>query len=597
MRAMIDRSEKLWFSGVALITFLYVVARAILVPFVHDEAATFNVYVPFGEFLPWRSHWDAGNHFLNTALGIVGYKLFGMEQLALRGGNVLSFGLYALMVFRLGGHVRDRAVRWCLWLGLLLCPFLLEFFALFRGYGLEMAFFAWGLYALLCFVRDGRTGQLVQVLAALCFANACILALLPFWAIVLGLLALLIISDSNGVAHKARSFVVWLLLGVVPLVFAARLAMEMQRQGLLYYGSPDGFISVTLSTLCRFVLGADSTAVLGSVVVLFVAITIVALRKAFVDRAWRSPLLLVVVLLWCEAIARIAMASILGVNFPEDRAALHLVPLFIISVALCTDVLAVKRGSLRYAAFILLVLPLRTVVTTNTDHTVLWPEHSPPRRYVDRLLALQSAQDRPLVIGCYHSMHYSLPFAARVRGQQLPLPQTAGFPEGPHDVRIAEDAQLQQALSGFHEVDADASTGLHLLERNTPLPARLVSTHPFSREKTDEEFIEVLRLDSLGGSDDLLVELGAVLSTTEPATINLVVEIRDARDKAIYYDAVCVTAFSPLTDHLREVRRIPSVPGGQHAVVYFWNVRRTVISMGNGSARLMRSTSNSASDP
>lgn len=594
---MTHRRETICYFTVALLTFSYILARAVLVPFVHDEAATFNVYVPFGEFLPWRSHWDAGNHFLNTALGIVGYKLFGMEQLALRGGNVLAFGVYALMVFRLGSHVRDRPVRWCMWLALLLCPFLLEFFALFRGYGLEMAFLAWGLNALLCFIRDRRNYQLVQVLVALCFANACILALLPFWAIVLGLLALLIAFDSRGIAHKIRSFTVFLLLGVVPLAFAASVAMEMQKQGLLYYGSPDGFVSVTLSTLCWFVLGTDHATVIGSVAVLFSGVTIVAVRIAFVGRVWRSPLLLVVALLWCEVIARIAMAKILGVNFPEDRAALHLVPLFILSLALCSDALAVKRGSLRYAAFMLLVLPLRTVLTANTDHTVLWPEHSPPRRYVDRLLALQSAQDRPLVIGCYHSMHYSLPFAARVQGKQLPLPQTAGFPEGPDDMRIAEDAQLQEALTGYHEVDNDASTGLHLLERNAPLELQPISTHPFTREKTDEEFIEILRLDSLRGSHDLLVEVEAKLSTTAPATINLVVEIRDATDKSIYYDAACVTAFAPHTDHLREVRRIPPVPGGQRVVVYFWNVRRNVLSVENGSARLMRTADHNTIDP
>ncbi|MBK6777005.1 MAG: hypothetical protein IPG74_14615 [Flavobacteriales bacterium] len=135
-------------------------------------------------------------------MGSVGYKVFGLEQLAIRAGNVLAFVLYAWMVWCLGGYVRDRLVRWCMWLALLLCPFLLEFFSLFRGYGLEMVFFVWALHALLSFARDGRVGQFAQVLLSLCLANASILALLPFWSIVLGLLAI-----TTGAGSKLGSCV------------------------------------------------------------------------------------------------------------------------------------------------------------------------------------------------------------------------------------------------------------------------------------------------------------------------------------------------------------------------------------------------------
>lgn len=584
---MSGKDRTLYFL-LALLVFCYILARAVLVPFVHDEAATFNVYVPFGEFLPWLSHWDAGNHFLNTALGIVGYKLFGMEQWALRGGNVLAFLLYVWMVWRLGEHVRDRVIRWCMWLALLLCPFLMEFFSLFRGYGLEMAFFIWAVHALLCFARDGRSRDLVQVLVALCLANACILALLPFWGIVLAFLALLITVGTSSIVQKVRQLSTWLLLGMVPFALAAQLAMQMQEMGLLYYGSPDGFVMVTLTTLCRYVLGTHVPAVLIMVIAFFIGLTVMALRASQRERNWRSPSLVVVTLIWAEVMARTAMAVVLGVNFPEDRAALHLVPLFILGLALCVDQLSARTIAMRYAALVLLVLPLRTIVTANTDHTVLWPEHSPPHRFIDRLLALQAAQERPLVIGCYHSMHFSLPFAARLRGEQLPLPQVLGFPDGPHDVRVAHDAHLQEALPGFHEVDHDRSTGLHLLERNVPLRPQVGQVRAFAHDPNDAEFVELLRMDSLALGDDLLVEVEADFDTRGPATINLVVEVRDVNDKAIHYDAVCVSAFAPFVDRLREVRRIPPLPDGHHAVVYLWNIRRNALTLQNGSVRVFR---------
>lgn len=570
----------------ALLVLCYVLARAVLVPFVHDEAATFSMYVQFGEFLPWRSHWDAGNHFLNTALGIVGYKLFGMEQLAIRAGNVLAFVLYAWMVWRLGGHVRERLVRWCMWLALLLCPFLLDFFALFRGYGLEMAFLVWGVHALLSFTRDGRPGQFVQVLLAFCLANTSILALLPFWAIVLWLLALMIVVVRRTQRECIRLSLAWLFLGALPLLFAARIAMEMREIGLLYHGDTQGFIAITVRTLSWFVLGSQHPLVLGSVILVFTAVTAVAAGIIRRERSFRHPLVIVIGLLWAEVIARVAMATVLHVNYPEDRAALHLVPLFVFALALCVDELGIRNVLWRYAALLLLFLPVRSLALLNLDHTVLWADQSPPTRFIDRLIAMQAAQERPLAIGAYHLMNRSLPFAVRVRGEQLPLPITDGFPIGAHDVRIARQDHLQQALKGFHEVDSDKGTGLHLLERNEALQLTPLTTNAFERKTTSDEFIEVLKLDSVLGDREFLVEVTGDLVTTDVAAVKLVVELRDASDKSIYYDAAMVTVFAPLSVHVRELRHIPALPEARSAVVYFWNVRRTALTLTNGTVKL-----------
>jgi hypothetical protein len=122
--------------------------RAVLVPLTHDEARTFFVYTRTGEFLPWLGHWDAGNHVLCTALGWLSYEAFGMAAWSLRLANVLAFGLYAAYAYRWGLLLSDRAVRWCLWPALLFTPVLIEFFALYRGYGMAMAFLLMALYPL-----------------------------------------------------------------------------------------------------------------------------------------------------------------------------------------------------------------------------------------------------------------------------------------------------------------------------------------------------------------------------------------------------------------------------------------------------------------
>jgi len=47
---------------------IYLILRAVFIPLVHDEAATFFHYIHSFDFVPFIAHWDANNHILNSAL-------------------------------------------------------------------------------------------------------------------------------------------------------------------------------------------------------------------------------------------------------------------------------------------------------------------------------------------------------------------------------------------------------------------------------------------------------------------------------------------------------------------------------------------------
>ena len=53
----------------------YVIARAALVPMVHDECASVLWFVQPGEWLPYQAHWDANNHFLGSGIGALLYHV------------------------------------------------------------------------------------------------------------------------------------------------------------------------------------------------------------------------------------------------------------------------------------------------------------------------------------------------------------------------------------------------------------------------------------------------------------------------------------------------------------------------------------------
>ncbi|MDG1429407.1 MAG: hypothetical protein P8M19_02055 [Crocinitomicaceae bacterium] len=57
------KSEQRTFIFLAALIFIYAVFRAIYVSVLHDQASNFFVNVQHGEFIPFYSDWEAGNHF------------------------------------------------------------------------------------------------------------------------------------------------------------------------------------------------------------------------------------------------------------------------------------------------------------------------------------------------------------------------------------------------------------------------------------------------------------------------------------------------------------------------------------------------------
>ena len=120
---------------------VYIVLRAAKVGFTHDESWTFIGFVKepifdlFFNAQNWRS---ANNHLLNSIFMQLGFQLFGPQEWALRVGSILGGLLF--MIF--AGRAVSLWISTSSWLFftafccLALNPFVTEFFALCRGYGL-----------------------------------------------------------------------------------------------------------------------------------------------------------------------------------------------------------------------------------------------------------------------------------------------------------------------------------------------------------------------------------------------------------------------------------------------------------------------------
>lgn len=578
--------ERKAFIAFVSLVWLYVALRASLVPWVHDECTSTYWFLERETFLPYVALWDAGNHFLSSAIGVLGHKLWGLSLFGSRVGSVLAFPIYAWAVFRIGSSLTNGVVRWSAWSALLACPFLLDFFSLFRGYGLGMAFFLVAVDGAIRYRVQPTARHLVQLLLGFALADLAVLSLLPLWALVVAALGADLGLDWRRTrALKVKKAVLWLLLGVVPLLFGMLLSWEMRRRGLLYHGSLDGFTSVTLPSLCRFVLGSAHSMVLLAVAGSVFSATAVV----FVRPAWKGPLAVIAALLWLDVCMRIAMALILNVNYPEDRSALHFVPLAILLFSFAADAMALQKSAWRFAALLLLVLPARSVITANVDHTLLWPEQSVPPRFL-YYIAQQQGDGRPLTVGAYNQLTMSIPYTARQQGLTLNPPDVEGFPKGSNDLRIVDERFLEQALPGYRIVDHAPGPGLHLLQRIQPLSLDTPAWNSFAWQQPSEERVALwLEGESASTHDRFLsVEYTAVCDAPV-LDLRLVLEQKDG-DKRLSGDIIRLAAMQPRCtgDTIRLLMRIPHEPSSTRRVVYFWNQYRTPIEAINGRWRVHR---------
>lgn len=580
------------FGVFACAVWAYVIARAMLVPPVHDECASLLWFVRSGDWLPYLAHWDANDHYLSSGIGLLSTRTFGESLIALRVGSVLAFACYAWATWRISANMSARLARACLCAALLLCPFLLDFFSLFRGYAIEMAGWLLALDGLLRYAATSATRQLVQVLIGILLASCSIVALLPASSLLLLLVVVLMWRAHRTLPARTLGAQVALLAfgGVLPLFGLSQVAFELKERGLLYHGSTDGFFEVTVMSLCRYVSGTSSVVVGYVVVAVLLLSGVLAVREVVRTRSLEHPLALINALLWGDVALRVLLARAFGVNYPEDRASLHFIPLALLSLAFAVNGLAQARPRVTWAATALLLLPTRSMWTANLDHTAAWPEQSVPVRFIDRVAAASVAAHRPLLVGAQHQLALAWPMGAWLSGHQPGPLQTEGFPDGPHDMRIVDRRFLREASAGYHAVDSAAGPGLWLLERDRSLDVRAEDVLRAVERSTREEFAELAHLpDSLLRSGSVLVQVNVpLIIPSRSPDVRLVLEVNDAEGGKLFYDAVAPLALRPdwVGYPMRWTWGLPAMPRARRAVVYLYNPGRCVVSHGEARIRL-----------
>jgi hypothetical protein len=394
-----------------LAMWVYVILRAASVSFTTDEAASYGILHGATTFVD-----TANNQWLNTFLMGVSQHLFGQAELALRLPNIAAFGLYATATAVLLSRVRRldaKAVGFAL---LVINPFLIEFFALARGYGLSLAFSA-AAVACLFYGGPGQSARRELVRFALIgvFGSLAFYANFSALNIVLGLLAvevidLLIRGSRRDVLIKAgyRPAAIAILgLTAVSLIPGILQLHHLQSLDQLYYGGHTGLINDTIGSL----LGTSSCGygctptwqTTGEIfVVVLAGLAIVWAAARYVRaRVWCDVHR--TVLLFTTAILAVLLESwLLGALYPIDRTALDYVVLFGVLMAFFLDDVArsLSQRSLRLilGATLGCFVALATanfVQDANLTQTTIWAFDASSRQVTNAVLAFERRHGPP----------------------------------------------------------------------------------------------------------------------------------------------------------------------------------------------------------
>jgi hypothetical protein len=590
------KNEKYLLFIVALLLFFFVIIRAAVVPMVGDEVGTFYFYIQSGNFLPYQAHMDANNHLVNSALSNFFYNLFGSAEWSLRLANVLFFPLYLWYTYKLAGLLSNKPMRWGLILSLWFAHNFIEFFGFCRGYGMSMALLVAALYYVALFIKQPKTRLLLWALFFNAFMLLANLSLFNTFALINLALALACVLDYKRIS-TAKSVAGFVILSVIPGAYLVRYMFELKARGLLYYGTTEGFIKVTLTTVSQLILSAEGTPILYFIIGFFYLLMLGYVVYKFKDIKQffkLQPVDLFAGLLFGNVVIIYFLAAVMEVNYPEDRVGMYLYPLFVLAAFFIADV---YQSKLKFVLLIpFLYMPIHFVFAANITHSKVWAWEHIPRRYFDTVLAAPTTNGYPPIVSGYKMRTLTWAYFTMRKGAKQNQIQETNFRDNLYsDFIITRHGEVTNINTYYTEIDFDEPSGLGLFKR------KQATTRTFLFEKsiadklnTTDEYTDFCRLalDTLAGKN-LLFEIDCkvkVLDNHIPDS-RLVIDIINPEHKSVaYYYQQLDWLYGEQPNGEYSLKHSFIIPAtklkGCELVAYYWSIDKRPINFTGGRIKV-----------
>ncbi len=329
--------------GVGILAFL--IMKSIVMQITHDESYTVEILSkqPIWDLITYKSSYT-NNHILNTLLVKFLFFIFNSYDHTLaRVPNIAAFVVYFYYCFRFSQrYIRDNWVS-LMFISVMCCnPYLLDFFALIRGYGLSIGLMMGSIYFSARFVLDNYSKGLIISLLLSVLSVYAQFATLHFYLGLNLLIALYLINNYlknkenkaliKGVLIQFSGFLLLALLIYLPI------KAIIKNNEIAYYGK-DGFWGSTLTSLINGSVYSQHYFKNDQSVPVFKLLTLILffLLTAFIsfnlgEKSIKKtektyPSVFATLLFVCTAFSVVSQFHLLGNQYVVDRTALFFYPL------------------------------------------------------------------------------------------------------------------------------------------------------------------------------------------------------------------------------------------------------------------------------
>ena len=371
---------------IALFLFTYTSYRAYNMSFTHDESYTYTRYI-HGSVMEIISY-NVGpvlpnNHILNT-LGMKFFEsLFGSSELVLRLTNLLGYLLYMIFCILILKKLKNPFLLVTGFIILNFNPFLLDFFALARGYGLSISMMIISIYYFLKWLESNTSKHLsltfifgiLSVLSNFTLLNYYI----AIWAVYI--ICLLTESIKNKIQLKK---IPWYLFkkNIIPLAATIILGIILYEpirkivKGDQLFGGEESFWENTIGSLlsssnyfqdygAHFYSYSYSIISIILVIALIVSITEFIKNKFYITK---TPALIILLILFISAFSTIIQNYLFKNEFLTHRTALFYIPLFCLTTIFALHFL-MKIKIVKFIPYLFIII-LITALSYHLWHTM-----------------------------------------------------------------------------------------------------------------------------------------------------------------------------------------------------------------------------------
>ncbi len=538
------QQEFLIFLLTSLLIMVYLIIRAVYVPFTHDEASTFFRYVQPGKLIPGIAREDANNHFLNTVLTWVSLKIFGNAKWTLRLPNLLFAPVYFYFLYRIGVLLKDKILRYGFWITLLFSLYFIEFLAVSRGYGMSMALFMGVLYYLIKTAQTGHPKYYFSTsLFVLLMLSANLNLIIP--AVAMFVYQFLLIGLNHRTIKKKQWFWVlaYLLIYGAAFYFSLNHLLQLRANSGLYIGGNNDFIHGTLFTLTWLLTGKSMLSGVILTLVFFAVILAINLTKLIrVDgHLFYSPGFMVSVILFASLTGILLAARLFGVHYPEDRLAMYLFPLLTVSLFFTMDEIQMKKY--RQYAYILLLpflfFPVHFFTHINIWYVNGYRNEAIPQRFYDRVHKAHIESGVLPTIGGSNMRQFAWMYIDFINGGKENMVDWKGYPDTVSDFQILEKNNYLYPLNNYQLTDSALYSGLYLYKRKKPVLLKRTKLHLYSDKplQADKKYQTLLEInsDTISGKYFFFDFRMNLYSEKNPFHAWLVIHVSDQEKQTLVY--------------------------------------------------------------